>query len=287
MGKIETLKPKQIVIAGIEAHVCVLQTTIGLLDIGYQCFVAGDATSSRLAANHAAGMARLREAGAGDRDVGNGRIRVAGEGRYTGIQGTEQVVEMTGKPKLVLVPGLLCSDTLWTAQTEGLADIADIIVADITRDDTMDGMAQRILDGVNGSFSLAGLSMGGIRRVRSDAAARRVDRLALLDTGARADTLEQTTRRRDLIELADQGEFKAVSPKLLPLLIHLDRLSDAALVAEISAMADSVGKDAFLRQQNAIMRRADSRPGLSAIECSTLVVCGRKTCLRRLTSAWK
>ena len=51
-------------IAGIEAHVCVLQTTIGLLDIGYQCFVAGDATSSRLAANHAAGMARLREAGA-------------------------------------------------------------------------------------------------------------------------------------------------------------------------------------------------------------------------------
>ena len=64
MGKIETLKPKQIVIAGIEAHVCVLQTTIGLLDIGYQCFVAGDATSSRLAANHAAGMARLREAGA-------------------------------------------------------------------------------------------------------------------------------------------------------------------------------------------------------------------------------
>lgn len=64
MGKIQTLKPKQVVIAGIEAHVCVLQTTIGLLDAGYQCFVAGDATSSRTAANHAAGLARLREAGA-------------------------------------------------------------------------------------------------------------------------------------------------------------------------------------------------------------------------------
>ena len=64
MGKIKTLAPKQVVIAGIEAHVCVLQTTIGLLEAGYQCFVAGDATSSRSAANHAAGMARLREAGA-------------------------------------------------------------------------------------------------------------------------------------------------------------------------------------------------------------------------------
>ncbi|MEE2996520.1 MAG: isochorismatase family protein, partial [Pseudomonadota bacterium] len=63
-GKIDTLKPKQIVIAGIEAHVCVLQTTVGLLDAGYQCFVVGDATSSRTAANHAAGLARLREAGA-------------------------------------------------------------------------------------------------------------------------------------------------------------------------------------------------------------------------------
>lgn len=64
MGKIKTLQPRQIVIAGIEAHVCVLQTTIGLLEAGYPCFVAGDATSSRTAANHAAAMARLREAGA-------------------------------------------------------------------------------------------------------------------------------------------------------------------------------------------------------------------------------
>ena len=64
MGKIGSLEPEQIVIAGIEAHVCVLQTAIGLLDAGYKCFVAGDATSSRTAANHAAGMARLRESGA-------------------------------------------------------------------------------------------------------------------------------------------------------------------------------------------------------------------------------
>ena len=63
MGRIETLQPAQIVIGGIEAHVCVLQTAIGLQEAGYQCFVAGDSTSSRTAANHAAGLARLREAG--------------------------------------------------------------------------------------------------------------------------------------------------------------------------------------------------------------------------------
>ena len=63
-GKIDTLNAKQIVIAGIEAHVCVLQTTIEFLEAGYACFVVGDATSSRKAANHAAGLARLREVGA-------------------------------------------------------------------------------------------------------------------------------------------------------------------------------------------------------------------------------
>ena len=110
-------------------------------------------------------------------------------------------------------------------------------------------------------------------------APERVERLALLDTGARADTEEQTIRRRDLIGLADRGEFKAVSPKLLPLFVHPDRLADKAMVDAISKMADSVGKDAFLRQQQAIMHRPDSRPGLAAIACPTLVVCGREDVL--------
>lgn len=62
-GKIDQLKPDQVVIGGIEAHVCVLQTAIGLTEAGYKCYVAADATSSRTAANHAAAMSRLREAG--------------------------------------------------------------------------------------------------------------------------------------------------------------------------------------------------------------------------------
>ena len=62
-GRIDQLKPDQIVIGGIEAHVCVLQSAIGLTEAGYNCFVAADATSSRSASNYAAAMARMREAG--------------------------------------------------------------------------------------------------------------------------------------------------------------------------------------------------------------------------------
>lgn len=181
---------------------------------------------------------------------------------------------------LLLLPGLLCDARLWKPQVDALSDVAGITIADMTRDDSICGMARRALESMPGAFALAGLSMGGyvafeIMRQAPD----RVTKLALLDTGARADTVEQTTRRKDLIALADRGEFKAVSPRLLPLFVHESRLSDEVLIAEIAAMADSVGKDAFLRQQQAIMGRPDSRPGLGGITCDTLVLCGRQDVL--------
>ena len=183
---------------------------------------------------------------------------------------------MTDRPTLVLLPGLLCDDRLWKPQADALSDVADIMIADMTRDDSMAGMASRALESAPESFALAGLSMGGYVALEiMRAVPERVTHLALLDTGARADTPEQTTRRRDLIALADRGEFKAVSPRLLPLFVHEDRLSETPLIDDITAMADSVGKEAFLRQQRAIMGRPDSRPGLPGIACPTVVICGR------------
>lgn len=57
--RVRGLGRDQIVVAGIEAHVCVTQTALGFKAAGYQVFVAGDACSSRQAANHTAAMARL------------------------------------------------------------------------------------------------------------------------------------------------------------------------------------------------------------------------------------
>jgi pimeloyl-ACP methyl ester carboxylesterase len=66
---------------------------------------------------------------------------------------------------------------------------------------------------------------------------------------------------------------------LLTLFVYESRLSDAPLIEDVTQMADSVGNDAFLRQQKAIMGRPDSRPGLSDIRCPSLVVCGRQDAL--------
>jgi pimeloyl-ACP methyl ester carboxylesterase len=190
---------------------------------------------------------------------------------------------MIKKTDLVLLPGLLCDRALWQAQIDDLSDIAEPLVADLSHDDSVTAMAQRVLAKAPPRFALAGLSMGGyVAQEIMRQAPERVLRLALLDTAARADTEEQTARRRGLIELAEKGEFKGVTPRLLPMFLHPNRLSDEALVGAVMAMTERVGKDAFLRQQRAIMGRPDSRPSLPAIKCPTLVLCGRQDLLTPL-----
>lgn len=55
---------KQILLMGIEAHVCVLQTGLDLLDAGYQVYVLSDGVFSRTAENHDLALQRLHDAGA-------------------------------------------------------------------------------------------------------------------------------------------------------------------------------------------------------------------------------
>jgi pimeloyl-ACP methyl ester carboxylesterase len=187
---------------------------------------------------------------------------------------------MNERTPLILLPGLLCDRALWQHQLDHLADLADMIVPDLGLDDSVDGMARRVLDATPERFALAALSMGGyVAHAIMRMAPERVTRLALLDTSARPDTDEQGSRRRGLITLAEKGKFKGITPRLLPLLIHPDRLEDKPLTTAVMDMAERIGKAAFLRQQKAIMGRPDSRPHLPSYRCPTLVAVGRSDAL--------
>jgi pimeloyl-ACP methyl ester carboxylesterase len=180
------------------------------------------------------------------------------------------------RTSLILVPGLLCDAALWAHQARHLADFADVRIAETMRDDTIAGMAKRLLETAPDRFALAGLSMGGyvaFEVIRQGA--ERVSRLALLNTAAVPDDAARRKNRQDLIRLAQSGRFKGVTPRLLPLFLHPDRLDDAPLTRAVMAMAARVGRDVFLDQQKAIMARADSRPLLDGIRAPTLVLCGR------------
>jgi nicotinamidase-related amidase len=61
---LEQKKVSEAILCGIEAHVCVSQTCLDLLEKGFRVFVAADAVSSRTPQNYRSGLDRMRAAGA-------------------------------------------------------------------------------------------------------------------------------------------------------------------------------------------------------------------------------
>jgi pimeloyl-ACP methyl ester carboxylesterase len=176
---------------------------------------------------------------------------------------------------ILMVPGLLCSPRLYAAQIPELWRFGPVTIADHRRDDSVAGIAKRILATAPARFTLIGLSMGGyIAFEILRQAPERVARLALLDTTARPDTAEQTAGRRAQIALATSGRLAEVVSNAFPNSVHPAHRSDERLRQVFVDMAAEVGVDAFVRQQLTNIGRPDSRPGLAAIRCPCVVLVG-------------
>jgi pimeloyl-ACP methyl ester carboxylesterase len=182
----------------------------------------------------------------------------------------------SNKINLLLLPGLLTDARLFQFQEEDLSDLAQTTVADLTVADSIAELATDVLDHAPERFALAGLSMGGYVALEiMRQAPGRVLGLALLDTSARPDTPEATAARLKLMTQAGEN-FQIVLDTLMPKLVHPSRMTYNSIVDTVYSMGHRVGKDAFLRQQRAIIGRIDSRPYLAGIAgCPTLVLCGR------------
>ncbi|MBB92652.1 MAG: alpha/beta hydrolase [Magnetovibrio sp.] len=183
---------------------------------------------------------------------------------------------MSDRTPLLFMPGLLCDTALWGHQLATLTDVAEMTVADMTQDDSIDAMARRALGAAPDRFALCGLSMGGYAaQAVMRLAPERVIRLALLDTAPGPDTPERTAGRRDLMARAAAGDLDGVIDHHMTGFIAENRQDDGELTAIVRDSARNVGPEAYRRQQTAIINRPDNRPNLAAIACPTLVLCGR------------
>jgi nicotinamidase-related amidase len=63
LNKLSALNCKQLLLAGIEAHICVYQTALDLLEKGYEVQVLADCVSSRAEENKKLGLEKIKEAG--------------------------------------------------------------------------------------------------------------------------------------------------------------------------------------------------------------------------------
>ena len=62
-GVADVLTRNQVILAGTEAHVCVMQTALDLADGGYEVFVVDEAVGSRRPSDKQCGLERMRQAG--------------------------------------------------------------------------------------------------------------------------------------------------------------------------------------------------------------------------------
>jgi pimeloyl-ACP methyl ester carboxylesterase len=180
---------------------------------------------------------------------------------------------------LILIPGLGSDFAVWQPTIKELGASAECTVGDTLSDDSLPGMAERILSQAPERFSLAGVSMGGmvaLEIMRSDP--ERVQRLALLDTNPCPDTPEQTAQRRGAnAAVLSSNNFEALALGSLKYLIH-----PAASIEVRNAMVEMsvrVGAKTYARQNEAVAARADQRLILSTIEVPTIVIFGAQDLL--------
>ena len=179
--------------------------------------------------------------------------------------------------QVVLLPGLLCDASIWAVQRAALAPHADVAVADFSRQDSLDAMARDALSLSDRPLTVIAHSMGArvaFEMVR--AAPERIERLAVLDTGAHPRRDGEEASRQVLVDLAFRDGMAALAERWLPPMVHEARIHDEALMGPLKEMVMRATPEQHARQIRALLDRPDARPVLRTIRCPTLVLVGRQ-----------
>jgi pimeloyl-ACP methyl ester carboxylesterase len=183
-----------------------------------------------------------------------------------------------GDPPVLLVPGMLLDDRMYSEQVAVLSLTHTCRVSDITRSDSIERLAQDILADAPSRFALVGLSMGGIVALEVYRQAReRVTHLALLDTTPNADRPDRSELRLEQIAAVERGELPALlQSSLKPQYLAARNRETMTLLQPILQMGLDLGPAVFRRQSLALRSRRCNRDMLPSIDCPTLVLCGRE-----------
>ncbi len=177
-----------------------------------------------------------------------------------------------------MIPGTLCDYNLFKYQTEGLKDLVDCRVASNTSASSLKQVAKNILDNYSGSFSVMGLSYGGIvafELLRQ--APERINKLILMNTNYKQPSERTRINQQRFIGMAYLGEFKEITSKILiDAMLHPKNAKKQELRETILNMALNVGTYGFFNQVKAQLARPDSSKDLQNIKCPTLIITGKE-----------
>ena len=92
-ARVQASGRRDVLLAGVEAHVCVLQTALDLLDAGHRVHVVEDAVGSRTAENKEVGVWRARRHGADPASVESVLFELMGDARHPRFKDVQRLVK--------------------------------------------------------------------------------------------------------------------------------------------------------------------------------------------------
>ena len=170
----------------------------------------------------------------------------------------------------------MCDATLWSDMAADLGKLGAVHYGNVYQDDSLEGMARRVLDESPERFVLVGFSMGGfVARVLTLMAPERVSGVAFVASSARGYSPQEIAQRQ---AAAAGAKVVRNSSRGIARGLHPDREADPVLIGRLRDMQSRLGPDVHRRQ--AALVRLDGYADLERINCPALVVACRQDRLR-------
>ena len=172
----------------------------------------------------------------------------------------------------------MCDQDLWTDMVPDLEALGPLHYGNVYEDDTLEGMARRVLHEAPERFVLIGFSMGGfVARVLTLMTPERVNGVAFIASSARGYSDEETARRKAGYRPGDRPP-RTAGAVTTAMGLHPDREDDPVLLDRLRGMQRRLGPE--VRKRQAALVRRDGYADLECIACPALVIACRQDRLR-------
>lgn len=177
---------------------------------------------------------------------------------------------------IICLSGTLCSNKLWEEMLGHLKYPYEVKIMNFHEQNSIQSMAQKVIDETHGNFIVAGLSLGGIVALEVvNLAPERVKQLILFNTNPFLPTVEQIESwERYKFFIQTQGFESFIMECWVPALVDQHQPNCTTLSRVVQEMAKDIGKEAYLKQLEAVQHRQDQTLILPSIQCRTLILVG-------------
>ena len=182
------------------------------------------------------------------------------------------------KPFIVLMPGMMCNQDVFSHQINVLENFFNVIVVEFNEHRDIELGVKNLASNLPNKFHLLGHSMGGIIAMELvKQHSKRVLSLALLNTNPYEEKQElKDKRNKTLKELDALDLISLMKSDYISRYFPDDCRDKNKLIQQCVDMASILDKKVFYNQSVALRDRKDQTSILENVDCKTLIICGER-----------